>query len=251
MDPANRRRIAQALLHPFSLAIAAIGGATYALSGELWVVALAAVLMGGISIGQLRVKPPAVRVEELPPLYAERHARLSQLVARVASAIQDSSATVRECLSSVPDQVAEVGSKAHGLLAQQARIDAFLADPGVHLEPIDLRQLEHSLTGARTEAAREKFAAALANKRRDLEARERLRASSERIAAELAEIESALQNALSTVVSLDGAEAPAGSAAVSNALRDVLITVESLQQALTAMQDPVAESTSRAIGARS
>jgi hypothetical protein len=239
VDQTNKQRLFSAFLHPFSLAVGAIGGATYALSGEWWVMPLTAVVMGAIVFGQLRAAPKPVRIEVLPPGYAEREAALSALMDRIVSSVESSSSTVRACLSAIPTQISEVRVKAHALLARQARIDTFLADPNVRLSDSDLARLERSLGSARTEAARQKFSSALENKRRDLEAREDLRASSERIVAELAEIESALENTLSRIMSLGDAEAsPEESAGISSDLSEVLLTVQSLEQALTELQDP-------------
>lgn len=239
MDQSNQKRFLSALLHPFSLAVGGIGGATYALSGEWWIAALTAVVMGAIIFGQLQAVPKPLRIEILPPGYAERETALSALMDRIVTSVESSSATVRACLSAIPTQIDEVRTKVHSLLARQARIDTFLADPNVRLSQSDLARLERSLAAARTEAAKKKFSSALENKRRDLEAREDLRASSERIAAELAEIESALENTLSRIVSLGDAEtSPEESAGISSDLGEVLLTVQSLEQALTELQDP-------------
>ena len=93
----------------------------------------------------------------------------------------------------------------------------------------------------RPEDAREKFASAIQNKRAEMESRENLRAQSERIAAELAEIESALGSTLSRIVAMEDLQEEAARESgqgISSKLGDVLATVDALEEALSEVLDP-------------
>jgi chaperonin cofactor prefoldin len=68
-----------------------------------------------------------------------------------------------------------------------------------------------------------------------------LRSSSERIAAELAELQSALESSLSRIISLEhshGAGVEQGGAGITSQLGEVLITIQALEQALSEIHDP-------------
>ncbi|HET7541808.1 MAG TPA: hypothetical protein VFK05_18160 [Polyangiaceae bacterium] len=89
--------------------------------------------------------------------------------------------------------------------------------------------------------ARDKFLSAITNKHMELEALADLHATSERIAAELAELQAVLENSLSRILALEQAHrsgSQAEGSAVATQLGEVLVTIQALEQALSELRDP-------------
>ena len=231
MDP-RLKRIANAVLSPLSLAVGAAGSATFVLSGMWWVLPLTGAAWSALAATQYRGGEGA---PSLPAPYATRLLVLRTLMKRIEETLASSNETVRTCLSDVPVSLAEMKPKVEDLLKRQASIDAYLGEVHPQVASAELARLEGSLGAAHSEEARSKWSSAVDNKRAEISAREQLRDRSERIAAELAEIESALETTLSKIVSLEhghgsiSAEVQAG---ITSGLSDVLIKVSALEQAL-------------------
>lgn len=237
MDP-KAKRLFSAVLSPLTLAVGAAGTATFVLSGLWWVLPLTGVVAAVVSATQFGGKAEPV---PLPKAYKEREQALFALVVRVERQLESASDAIRGALEDVPRQLDQMRGKITHLLERQARIDAFVDEEPPRAAQREVERLEASLASARTPEAREKFAAALQNKKAELDARDGLRASSERIAAELAEIESALEGTLAKVVSMETLQGDAvreGGAGISSSLSDVLTTVGALEQALSETFDP-------------
>lgn len=234
MDP-RVKRIVSAVLNPVSLAVGAAGSATFVLSGAWWVLPLTAAAWGAISATQAKGDVSNPAKSGLPPGYATRLHALHSLMKRIEDTLASSNDTVRACLADVPITLGEMRTKVEELLVRQSRIDAYLAEVHPQVAAAELQRLEISQQRAQTDEARAKWAAAVANKRAELDAKRELSNASDRIAAELAEIESALETTLSKIVGLEHghagitAEAQAG---ITNGLSDVLIKVSALEQAL-------------------
>jgi chromosome segregation ATPase len=237
VDP-KAKKLLSAVLSPLTLVVGAAGTATFVLSGLWWVLPLTAGVAGLVSATQFRTSNDAF---VLPQSYRDTERALGEQIDRIEAALEAASESIRGCLSDLPRQLAEMRGKVGQLLERQARIDAFVAEEPPAAAQRELSRLEASLASARTPEAREKFASALKNKQAEADSRDGLRASSERIAAELAEIESALGSALSKLFSLQtlhGEEVRAGGAGITSALGEVLTTVGTLEQALSETFDP-------------
>lgn len=234
----SKKKLVSAVVNPLSLAVTAVGGATFGLSGLWWILPLTAAAAGAVAAVQYRSQ---VEEGDFAPHYRDRERALLGLVDRIAGVLDESTATIKSCLASMPRQLQQMRTTVHDLLRRQSRIDAFLAELPAQRAARELEELEGALAAARTEAARAKFSNAVANKRSELSAREDLRATSERITAELAEIESVLENTLSRIVSLEHAHGPGleeGGAGITHTLDEVLLAVQALEQTLSEIQDP-------------
>jgi len=235
----SRKGLVAALVNPLSLAVTAVGGTTFGLSGLWWILPLTAAAAGAVAAVQYRSQ--VEEESDLAPLYRERERALLGLVDRIAKVLDESTSTIKSCLTGMPQQLQQMRTTVRDLLRRQSRIDAFLAELPAQRAARELEQLEGALAAARTEDARAKFSNAVANKRSEMSSREDLRATSERIAAELAEIESVLENTLSRIVSLEHAHGPGleeGGAGITHTLDEVLLTVRTLEQTLSEIQDP-------------
>jgi chromosome segregation ATPase len=162
------------------------------------------------------------------------------LLDRSHAALGSSSPVVRSSLSGVAEQLQQLRGKARRLLCQQARVDSFLAESRPEIAVAELAQLTSAHNQARTEDARRTFARALNNKQDELKSRAELRAGSERLSAELAELQSALESTISRILSLDCANRSAeqGEADITVQLGELRITIEALEQALLEIHDP-------------
>lgn len=232
MDP-RIKRVMNAVLSPVSLAVGAAGGATFALSGMWWVLPLTGVAWGVLSATQ--IKGSGSGGADLPAPYATRLHVLRTLIGRIEKAVSTGSATLQACLGDIPVTLVESSAKVEDLLRRQARIDAYLAEVHPQVAAAELGRLEASLNAAESPATRAKWASAVENKRAEIAARAHLKDTSERLAAELAEIESALETTLSKIVSLEHAEGEATAelqAGIAGGLSDVLVKVSALEQAL-------------------
>ena len=230
----DARRLIQAIASPLTLAVGAAGGATFVLSGLWWVLPLTAGAAAVISATQYRARDD----QGLAGAYAAREAALLAQVKRIEATLAASKGSIRSVLADVPKQLEEMRGKVRRLLERQARIDAFVAETHPNTE---LTQLERARAAARTEDARERFASAIQNKRAEIDSRDGLRAQSERIAAELAEIESALGSTLSRIVAMEDLQEEAARESgqgISSKLGDVLATVDALEEALSEVFDP-------------
>jgi len=231
VDP-RIKRVVDAVLSPVSIAVGAAGGATFALSGAWWVLPLTGVAWGVLSATQL--KAPGSEAA-LPGPYATRLHVLRTLIGRIEKAVSTGSATLQTCLGDIPVTLVESSAKVEDLLRRQAKIDAYLAEVHPQVAAAELSRLEASLAGAESPATRAKWASAVENKRAEIAARAQLKDTSERLAAELAEIESALETTLSKIISLEHAEGEATAelqAGIAGGLSDVLVKVSALEQAL-------------------
>ncbi len=162
------------------------------------------------------------------------------LFARLKLFLSESDPVVRRSLPGVAEQLRSLRGRARSLLRRQARIDDFLAGSRGELATAELARLSTLQEGARTADARQKFAEALGNKQSELKTQEDLRADSERIAAELAALQSALESSLSRVISLEHAQSSAveGEQELALELGELLLTLEALEQALLEVRDP-------------
>ncbi len=237
MDP-KAKRLFKAVLSPLTLAVGGAGVATFVVSGLGWVLPLTLGVAGVVSATQFGGKddePP------LPEPYLGRQRALGQRALRIEVKFAEASGGVRETLAGMPRQLEQLRAKVARLLERQARIDAFVNEESPRAMQREVERLAESLAAARTQEAREKFAAALAHRKAELESRDGLRATSERISAELAELESALAGTLTKLVSLEtlqGEEVREGSAGITGALEDVLQTAGALEHALGETFDP-------------
>lgn len=216
-----------------SLAVGAAGGATFALSGLWWVLPLTGVAWGVLSATQ--IKEQAAGAVALPEPYARRLHVLRTLIQRIASAVATGSETLRHCLGDIPITLGEMSTKIEDLLRRQSRIDSYLGEVHPQVAHAELARLESSLAAAQNHETRAKWAAAIENKRAEIAAREQLRDTSERIAAELAEMESALETTMSKIVALEHAQGDVSAelqAGIAGGLSDVLLKVTALEQAL-------------------
>jgi hypothetical protein len=233
----NAKDIIASALNPLGLAVAAVGGATYALSGLWWLLPTTAVAMGAVAAAQYRANRASTN--QLEPQYAERERILLGLMARIDRALADAGPTIRSALPDVPQQLAQMRGKVAVLLRQQSRIDEFLLDGSQQSGDEELTRLQAALSAARTDHAREKFQSAITSKQSELAAREELQASSERITAELAELQATLANSLSRIMSFEhGAGLQTDGQSIGAQLGDVLLTIEALEQALSDVHDP-------------
>ncbi len=220
-------------MNPISLAVGAVGGATFAMSGAWWVLPLTGVAWGVLSATQLKGQGAPPPKSNLPTPYALRFMSLQAMAKRIEDTLASSDATIRSCLADVPPSLAEMLTKVEALLARQARIEAYLGEVHPQVAAAELARLEASHASAASEDAKRSWATAIENKRAELDARGALHGASDRIAAELAAIEAALGTTLSKIVSLEqggvSAEAQAG---ITGDVSDVLIKVSALEQAL-------------------
>jgi chromosome segregation ATPase len=234
----DAKRLIASVRSPLTLAVSAAGGATFLLSGLWWVLPLTACAAAIVSATQYRGE---LAGEELRGAYASWERALLSQVARIEETLAVSRGPIRTCLEEVPKQLQDMRGKVRSLLARQARIDAFVAEVQPQDAQAALARLERLRSAAKTEDARVKYAAALQNKRAEMEAREDLRAQSERIAAELAEMESALASTLTKIVSMEDLQGEAvreSGEGISLRLGDVLATVDALEEALAQIADP-------------
>ena len=233
------KELVSAIANPLSLAVAAVGGATFGLSGIWWLLPATAAAMGAVAASQFRFNRTAQT--QLKEPYAERERELLALMDRIDQALADAHPSIRSSLPGIEQQLKAMRAKVGPLLKRQSRIDEFLLGFKPGGNAAELRRLEQSLASALTEDAREKFRSALNSKQGQIEAQNDLHATSERIAAELAELQAALENSLSRIVSLEhthGSSLQADSAGITAQLGDVLITIQALEQALTELHDP-------------
>jgi len=233
----DARRLISAVASPLTAAIAAAGGATWFVSGLWWILPVTAGAMAVVSATQYKSPEP----EGLQGEYAARERAIVAQVARIEGVLAEGSGAVKSSLSEVPRQLQDLRDKVRRLLDRQARIDAFVGEVPAQKARAELQQLQNAHDAARTDDARTKFANALQNRRAELESRAGLHEQSERIAAELAEIESALGSTLSKIVALQdlqGEARRAGGEGISNSLGDVLDTVDALEEALAEAFDP-------------
>lgn len=234
MDP-RAKRLLDAVINPLSLAVGAAGGATFALSGLWWVLPLTGVAWGVLSASQLKGEASPRARGPLPGAYATRLLVLRTLIKRIETAVGSGTETLRACLADIPVALIEMGAKVEELLHRQARLDGYLAEVHPQVAHSELARLETSLAASQSHETRTKWAAAVENKRAEIAAREQLRDTSEHIAAELAEIESALESTLSKIIALEHAEGHATAeiqAGIAGSLSDVLVKVTALEQAL-------------------
>jgi chromosome segregation ATPase len=241
MKPATSKgQLARALSNPLVLALGAVGGATYAISGIWWLLPATLLASGLVAVSQSRSEEAPASA--LSPPYAARERGLHQLMDRITAALAESAPAIRSSLPHVPGQLEAMRGKLHDLLLRQSRIEAYLAEVQPELAAADLRRLEAALEAARTEDAREKFRSAVDSKKSELEAREDLRAASERVAAELAASEAALASSLSRILSLEhahGGELGGDGSAIGSQLEEVLMSIGALEEALSEIHDPL------------
>jgi chromosome segregation ATPase len=239
MKPA-KANLLRALGNPLVLALGAVGGATYGLSGIWWVLPATLLASGLVAVTQRREdEPPAP--SPLPAAYAARERALLELMARIDQALSESAPAIRASLPGVPEQIQQMRAKLHELLRRQSRIDAHLASADPHAAALELERLQQAQAGARSEAARSTFTRALDNKRSEIEAREDLLAVSERIVAELVATRAALESSLSRILSLEhghGRELSGDGAGIGTQLDEVLTTISALEEALSELHDP-------------
>jgi chromosome segregation ATPase len=235
-----RGSLARVVGNPLVLALGAVGGATYGLSGSWWLLPATLLAAGLVAVTQYRAE--AAEPSVLGPIYAARERELYQLMDRITAALAEGSAAIRSSLPDVPGQLQSMRAKVRDLLLRQSRIEAYLDESRPEVAAAELRRLESALAGARSEAAREQFKSALGSKRTELEAREDLRAASERIAAELAATEAALASCLSRILSLEHGHAgdlAQGGDVIGSELEQVLVTIDALEEALAEIHDPL------------
>jgi TolA-binding protein len=239
MKPANP--LLRALGNPLVLALGAVGGATYGLSGIWWVLPATLLASGLVAVAQLRPASGEPAPNPLPPAYAERERALLGLMDRIEQALAESAPAIRQSLPGVPEQIRQMRTKVRELLQRQARIEAHLQSTDPASAAAELEQLRRSHATARSEEARATFARALENKQSEIEAREDLHAVSERIAAELAATRAALESSSSRILSLEhghGRELGSAGASIGTQLDDVLNTIGALEEALAEVHDP-------------
>jgi chromosome segregation ATPase len=227
------KKLLGAVFSPLSLAVGAAGCITFALSELWWVVPLTGVAWGALSATQYRGERATATSLRAP--YGTRLHALRALMKRIETTLAAANDTVRACLADVPVTLADMSTKVEDLLARQSHIDAYLAEVHPQVANAELARLEHSLGTAQSDEARAKWAAAVENKRAEITARKQLGDASERIAAELAEMESALETTLSKIVALEHGKGSISSevqAGITGDLSDLVLRVSALEQAL-------------------
>lgn len=233
------KKVTKAVINPLTLAVSAAGTATFALSGLWWILPLTAGVAALVSATHYRSS--SADAPTLPEPYRRREQALLALVTRNLDALERSGEAIRASLSEVPFQLEAVKGKVNELLTRQSRIDHFLAEKQASRLRHELERLEEALANARTPEAREKFSQAVENQRAEIDSRDGLKASRERIAAELAEIETALSSTLTKIVALESLhdeEMRESGAGITEALGEVLDTVDALEEALSEAFDP-------------